>query len=312
MERAEDTARILDVNYHMLLEGARRPYRLRWEPLVVITGEHERFFALLRGGDAGDGLRVPRLQRRQSRLDRPVRRQRARERAHHPRPHLARDVGGRERPLPRRQPLPARRRPRPPGRTASATSSSSAATASRASPRRRCRATRAGTSSTPASALERAEMTARIVDVQYHTLLEGLQAASPTTISGWRCSARSRRTSSIAAATTRASSPSASPSCCSSHPHHPRSIRFNVAALQRALSRAQRHGAGHLRQRGRAPRRAAERPAQVRPHRGHLRARPASLPGGGADRPAARSAPRSRAATSTTRWPHEPRRRSCT
>ena len=43
MERAEDTARILDVNYHMLLEQSAVPYRLRWDPLVVMAGEQERF-----------------------------------------------------------------------------------------------------------------------------------------------------------------------------------------------------------------------------------------------------------------------------
>ena len=43
MERAEDTARILDVNYHMLLEQSSVPYRLRWGPLVVMAGEQERF-----------------------------------------------------------------------------------------------------------------------------------------------------------------------------------------------------------------------------------------------------------------------------
>ena len=37
-------------------------------------------------------------------------------------------------------------------------------------------------------ALERAEMTARIVDVEYHKLVEGSPAGgSPTIISGWRC-----------------------------------------------------------------------------------------------------------------------------
>jgi uncharacterized alpha-E superfamily protein len=46
MERAEDTARILDVNYHMLLEQNQQTYRLRWEPLVYITGEQDRFFKL--------------------------------------------------------------------------------------------------------------------------------------------------------------------------------------------------------------------------------------------------------------------------
>jgi uncharacterized alpha-E superfamily protein len=45
MERAEDTARILDVNYHLLIEQSPNAYRLRWEPLVAITGEQELFRA---------------------------------------------------------------------------------------------------------------------------------------------------------------------------------------------------------------------------------------------------------------------------
>jgi uncharacterized alpha-E superfamily protein len=43
IERAEDTARILDVNYHMLLEESAQSYHLRWEPLVIMAGE-ERLF----------------------------------------------------------------------------------------------------------------------------------------------------------------------------------------------------------------------------------------------------------------------------
>jgi uncharacterized alpha-E superfamily protein len=43
IERAEDTARILDVNYHMLLEESQKSYRLRWEPLIIMAGE-ERLF----------------------------------------------------------------------------------------------------------------------------------------------------------------------------------------------------------------------------------------------------------------------------
>ncbi len=42
IERAEDTARILDVNYHMLLEQSQS-YRLRWEPLIIMAGEENRF-----------------------------------------------------------------------------------------------------------------------------------------------------------------------------------------------------------------------------------------------------------------------------
>ena len=43
MERAEYTARILDVNYHMLLEQSQQSYRLNWDPLIVMAGEQERF-----------------------------------------------------------------------------------------------------------------------------------------------------------------------------------------------------------------------------------------------------------------------------
>jgi uncharacterized alpha-E superfamily protein len=43
IERAEDTARILDVNYHMLLEQSQDSYQLRWEPLIVMAGEEKLF-----------------------------------------------------------------------------------------------------------------------------------------------------------------------------------------------------------------------------------------------------------------------------
>ncbi len=43
IERAEDTARILDVNYHMILEQPHQSYRLRWEPLTVMAGEEKPF-----------------------------------------------------------------------------------------------------------------------------------------------------------------------------------------------------------------------------------------------------------------------------
>ena len=43
IERAEGTARILDVNYHMLLEQSQDSYHLRWEPLIIMAGEEDRF-----------------------------------------------------------------------------------------------------------------------------------------------------------------------------------------------------------------------------------------------------------------------------
>ena len=46
MERADNTARILDVNYHMLLEQPPDTYKLRWDPLIAVTGERSRFYQL--------------------------------------------------------------------------------------------------------------------------------------------------------------------------------------------------------------------------------------------------------------------------
>lgn len=44
--RAEETARILDVNYQMGLEHGLQVNRLRWDPLIAIAGERKRFFQL--------------------------------------------------------------------------------------------------------------------------------------------------------------------------------------------------------------------------------------------------------------------------
>ena len=51
VSRAEDTARITDVNYHHTLEmgaspEARERRRQHWEALVTIVGEAPRFFAV--------------------------------------------------------------------------------------------------------------------------------------------------------------------------------------------------------------------------------------------------------------------------
>ena len=32
------------MNYHMLLEQSATPYRLRWDPLIIMAGEQQRFF----------------------------------------------------------------------------------------------------------------------------------------------------------------------------------------------------------------------------------------------------------------------------
>src|SRR6516165_1276762 len=54
IERAEGTARILDVNYHMLLEQSQHSYRPRWEPLIIMAGEEDRFRKLYREVNAAN------------------------------------------------------------------------------------------------------------------------------------------------------------------------------------------------------------------------------------------------------------------
>ena len=44
MARAEDTARLLDVTYHMLLEQSQESYQLRWDGIITITGEQDLFY----------------------------------------------------------------------------------------------------------------------------------------------------------------------------------------------------------------------------------------------------------------------------
>jgi uncharacterized alpha-E superfamily protein len=44
MARAEDTARLLDVTYHMLLERSQQSYQLRWDAIITINGEQELFY----------------------------------------------------------------------------------------------------------------------------------------------------------------------------------------------------------------------------------------------------------------------------
>src|SRR6202521_3348766 len=52
IERAEYTARILDVNFHTVLEQSKDRYRLHWDPLIVMAGEEKRFRSLYGEADA--------------------------------------------------------------------------------------------------------------------------------------------------------------------------------------------------------------------------------------------------------------------
>jgi uncharacterized alpha-E superfamily protein len=43
LERAENTARLLDVGFRMALTGARRRARDEWKSVLVTTGQNRRF-----------------------------------------------------------------------------------------------------------------------------------------------------------------------------------------------------------------------------------------------------------------------------
>jgi uncharacterized alpha-E superfamily protein len=54
IERAEDTARILDVTFHTLLEQAQQPYGLRWDPILSMAGEESLFRQVYGEADANN------------------------------------------------------------------------------------------------------------------------------------------------------------------------------------------------------------------------------------------------------------------
>ena len=236
MERAEDTARILDVNYHMLLEPASvhaQSVRLRWGPLVAISGDQRRFADHYAEADARSVFEFLAF-----RADNPnsivscV--ERVRENARTIRDRLSRemweDINGFYHAVTAFRPEEEME----------------------AGPHRFCNAIKFGShrfhgvadDTLPhdegwhfleaGRALERAGMTARIVDVEYHQLLES--AAGAADYHQWMAVLKSVAAYEIYRRQYHARiDPAKVAELLILHPQHPRSIRFNIAALQAAL-----------------------------------------------------------------------------
>ena len=307
MERAEDTARILDVNYHMLLEGAQQPDRLRWEPLSASAGAHERFFEPLRRG----GRRARSSTSSASAHDNPDSIvqcfARARENARTIRDRISRemweDLNSLYLEVSR---LPASTRSSPTG------------------PHRFCNLVKSGShrflgvsrATLPRDegwhflqagrALERAEMTARIVDVQYHTLLEGRPAASDRQppVDGGAQVGRGLRV--LPPHYNTRIEPERVAELLVLHPQHPRSIRFNIGVLQSALRAISGSGPTPTPTRPSGSRAGCTTASSTTASRTSSRAG-CTLPAE-VQRTCRPSASISRARTSTTRWAHEPLR----
>ena len=235
MERAEDTARILDVNYHMLLEQAHDSYRLRWEPLIIIAGEQERFYKVYQEANAQNVFEF--LAFREDNPNSIVQCiARARENARTIRERITRemweDING----------------------LYHTVLGFNAENEMAVGPHRFCNIIKFGkhrfhgvTDNTLphdegwqflkcGASLERAEMTARIVDVQYHNLLETDHASAPVNNHQWMAVLKS-----VGAyeAYRRQYHSRVEPERVAEmlilHPQHPRSIRYSMTELQAGL-----------------------------------------------------------------------------
>jgi len=235
MERAEDTARILDVNYYMLLEGSDQPYRLRWDPLIALTGDRERFFAQY--AEANPQTVFEFLGFREDNPNSIVQCiANARENARTIRDRISREMW------------------EDVNRLYLEVSRFRAEDVVAAGPHRFCNLVKFGSLSlhgvseatlphdegwhflTAGKSLERVEMTARIVDVQYHTLVEGLPALGPPDHHQWMAVLKSVGAYEYYRRQYHARiDPEKVAELLVLDPRHPRSIRFSVGQLQAAL-----------------------------------------------------------------------------
>jgi uncharacterized alpha-E superfamily protein len=234
MERAEDTARILDVNYHMVLESYQS-YRLRWDPLIIITGEQELFLQLYKEATAPAVIEF--LGFSSGNPDSIVHCiAKARENARTIRDRISRemweDING----------------------LYHLVAGFRVEEEIAAGPHRFCNAIKFGChrfhgvsdATLPhdegwhflqaGRSLERAEMTARIVDVQYHNLVEHPEDPTPPDNHQWMAVLKSVAAYEVYRRQYHTQiEPEKVAELLMLSPHHPRSIRFSIAALQNSL-----------------------------------------------------------------------------
>ncbi len=239
MERAEDTARILDVNYHMLLEQSQQTYRLRWEPLVNISGEQERFFKLYSMATTQTVFEFLGFhEQNPNSIAQCI--YHARENARTIRDRISREMWQDINSL------------------YHMVSKFNAADEIAVGPHRFCSTIKYGShrfhgvsdDTLPhdegwqflqlGRALERAEMTARIVDVEYHNLVESRDPDSPEKSEPdhhqWMAVLKSVAAYEIYRRQYHSRiDPERVAELLILHPQHPRSIRFNVATIQNSL-----------------------------------------------------------------------------
>jgi uncharacterized alpha-E superfamily protein len=235
MARAEDTARLLDVTYHMLLEQAQDSYELRWDGVITITGEQELFYSFYDEATAHNVFEF--LAFREDNGNSIVScLNRMRENARTIRDRISREMWEEVNGL------------------YHSVRAFDAPTEIANGPHRFCThvifASHGFYGVTDGTlprnegwhflqagrALERAETTARIVDVEYHKLLQSPLQVAQADSHQWMAVLKSVAAYEIYRREYHSSiDPKKVAELLILHPKHPRSIRFNVAALQSAL-----------------------------------------------------------------------------
>lgn len=235
MERAEDTARILDVNYHMMAEQPPQGYLLRWDPLVAITGEQDRFLAQYQQATPRDVFEFLAFSpQNPSSIVECI--AQVRENARTIRDRISRELWEDINTLYHQ------------------VIGYNAEEEMAVGPHRFCSAIRFGShrfhgvadDTLPhdegwnflqaGRALERAEMTARIVDVEYHKLVDAPQGGDSETRHQWMAVLKSVAAYEFYRRHYHARiEPEKVAELLVLHAQHPRSIRFNIDTLQQAL-----------------------------------------------------------------------------
>jgi uncharacterized alpha-E superfamily protein len=235
MARAEDTARLLDVTYHMLLEQAQESYQLRWDGIITITGEQELFYKFYNEATPHNVFEF--LAFREDNANSVVScLNRVRENARTMRDRISREMWEDVNTL------------------FHSVKAFDPKTEIHNGPHRFCThivfASHGFYGVTDGTlprnegwhflqagrALERAETTARIVDVEYHKLLKSSSQVAQTDNQQWMAVLKSVAAYEIYRREYHSRiDPQKVAELLILHPRHPRSIRFNVAALQNAL-----------------------------------------------------------------------------
>jgi len=244
IERAEDTARILDVTFHTLLEEKQQPFNVRWDPIISMAGEETLFRQIYREPNAANVFEFLAFSpNNPSSIMQCI--TKARENARTIRDRISRemweDLNGLYFTLGRFDPVEE----------------------TLAGPHRFCGRVIFGSHRfhgvTDATlphdegweflrvgwALERAEMTARLVDVQYRTLLVPSAEAAPPDNHQWMAVLKS--VGAYEAYHRQYHSPIEPARVAEMlilHPRHPRSIRFSSTEMQAGLRAISNTGAG--------------------------------------------------------------------